>query len=180
MRPSTMPFIERDIALLRKHFDVRVLDVFETGRSIGNRLRVLLRLARGTLWADVTYSWFAEVYALWAVRLSWLFLKRSVVVVGGYETAAMPEIGYGHMLDPRKARMVRRILGRADKVLAVSKFIEDEVRRIAPDSAVETVYLGVDPDELSPKAEKGPVVVTVGGATADRQVLKGVDTFVEV
>jgi len=50
-------------------------------------------LFKGVLWADITFSWFADTHAFLAVLLSKLFRKKSIVVVGGYEVANVPEIG---------------------------------------------------------------------------------------
>ena len=40
VRPSKAPFIEEDIALLRKHYAVRTLDVFEKRQSILTDIKV--------------------------------------------------------------------------------------------------------------------------------------------
>ena len=86
VKPSDAPFILQDIEILRRHFDVRVVDV-EPGRGLGNKVRVLVRLKLGVLRSGVAFCWFAEIYSKWAVRFCRLFGKRSVVVIGGYETA---------------------------------------------------------------------------------------------
>ncbi|UCE45671.1 MAG: glycosyltransferase family 4 protein [Methanobacteriota archaeon] len=183
VRPSRSSFIEEDIALLSKHFDVRTVDVFEKGRSIGNSAKVFFRLLRGTLWADVTYSWFAEIYALWAVRLSRLLLRKSIVIVGGYEVARIPEIGYGKLMDPKNARDVRRTLDRADVILTVS----DGLKRDAVDNAgakgdnFQTLPTCYDSGRFSPSGPKDAIVLTVALCDeAARVKVKGVDVFVEV
>jgi len=183
VRPSKATFIEEDIELLRKHFDVRTVDVFEKGRSLQKSAKVLLRLLRGVIWADVTYSWFAEIYALWAVRLSRLLLKKSIVVVGGYEVARLPDIGYGKLIDPRETRQVRYTLDRANTVLTVS----DSLKREAVDSAgargdnILTLPTGFDPERFSPSGEKDTVVMTAAICEEAKRVkVKGIDVFVEV
>jgi glycosyltransferase involved in cell wall biosynthesis len=177
VRPSRATFIEEDISLLRKHFEVRTVDVFEEGRSLGSSLKVFLRLLRGVLWSDVTYSWFADVYALWAVRLSRLMLRKSVVVVGGYEVADVPEVDYGSLRDPKGARVVRKTLKGADRAIAVSGLVEAEVRALSPDCRVETVHLGVDCGKLTPRGPKERLVVTVGSSMGRHMRLKGIDVF---
>ena len=183
VRPSRSSFIEEDIALLSKHFDVRTVDVFEEGRSIGNSVKVFLRLLRGTLWADVTFSWFAEIYALWAVRLSKLLLRRSIVVVGGYEVARIPEIGYGKLMDPKNVREVRHTLDRADVVLTVS----DGLKRDAVDNAgvkgdnFQTLPTCYDSERFYPSGSKDALVLTVALCDEVARVkVKGVDVFAEV
>jgi glycosyltransferase involved in cell wall biosynthesis len=178
IRPSEATFVGQDCRILQRHFDVRTVDLFEGGRSAGRRLKAFLQLLRGTLWADVTFSWFADVYALWAVRLSRVLLTKSVVVVGGYETARIDELGYGLLTTPKGERMVRRIVSRADLVLAVSEFVRREVSELSPTSNVSVVHLGLDPTRLPPPIPKENIVLTVGPATEDRVILKGIGTFV--
>jgi len=180
VRPSNAPFIEQDLELLKRHYEVRTLDVFEKGRSLGNMLRVLWRMFRGTLWADVAFSWFADIHAHWMVRLSRVTGAKSVVVVGGYEVNTMPEFGYGLMLDPKSAKVVKRVLARAGRVLAVSKFIETKILETNRNAKVQIVYNGVDTEKIVPKSAKENLVVTVGSATRSLHVAKGLDTFAKV
>jgi glycosyltransferase involved in cell wall biosynthesis len=179
VHPRNASFIQADIGILSRHFDVRVLDLGPYKRSLKNSLIVGYKLLRGVLWADMSFSWFAERHADVAVRLSRLFGRPSVVVVGGYEVAGIPEVGYGSMLDPKKAKMVRRVLERASVVIAVSKFIEEKVRSCSAPKRVEMIYNGVDTDRFAPRPPKEDLVVTVGVITKDTIPLKGFRTFVE-
>jgi glycosyltransferase involved in cell wall biosynthesis len=183
VRPSTSPFIEADIEILRKHFDVRTVDVFEKGRSLGNSVKVFMRLLRGVLWADVAYSWFAEIYALWAVRLSRFMLRKSIVVVGGYEVACLPDIGYGKLIDPKEARQVRYTLDHASTVLTVSNCLKREAveNAGARGDNILTLPTGFDPELFSPSGEKDTMVMTAAICGEARRVkVKGIDVFVEV
>lgn len=183
VRPSKAPFIEEDIALLRKHYVVRTLDVFEKRQSFLTDVKVFLRLLRGVLWADVTYSWFAEIYALWAVRLSKLLMRKSVVVVGGYDVARVPEIDYGKLIDPREAKQVRYTIDHADRVLTVS----DRLKQDAIENAgargdnIRTLPTGYDAERFSPSGAKDTVVLTVALCDDIKRVrVKGIDVFAEV
>lgn len=178
IRPSKATFIEQDLKVLGRHYDVRTLDVFEKGRSVRNRFRVFWRMLRGVLWADVTYSWFAEIYALWAVRLSRFFGKRSVVVIGGYEVAQIPEISYGSALHPETRAMVAKILARANKCIAVSEFVRKSALALSKEADLEVIYNALDTEAMVPSRPKVEVVVTIGGATEPRWILKGIDVFV--
>ena len=123
---SKLSFIRKDLELLRKHFDVKVMDYFIL--SIRGRpkdtLRTIFTLIKGILWADLTFSWFASTQAFWAVRLSKIFKKKSIVVVGGIDVAKVPEIGYGWMLNPRSARNVKYVLENVDRVLTVDESLK--------------------------------------------------------
>jgi glycosyltransferase involved in cell wall biosynthesis len=181
VHPSRSPFIEEDRRLLSEEYDLRVVD-FDVGRSdVVGILRLAWRMFRGVIWADLTYSWFAERHALLAVRLSRLFGKPSIVVVGGYEVAKVPEIEYGSLLDRRKERVVRKIHERADRVLPVDGSLKRfAVENLGVDGRnIEPVPTGYDPLRFAPKGPRTDTVLTAGNL--DRSVIrrKGLDTFVE-
>ncbi|MEA2015169.1 MAG: hypothetical protein U9O59_00370 [Actinomycetota bacterium] len=53
-------FIQNDLDILRRHFDVRVAH-YQGKKKL---LKFLIKTLKGVLWADVTFSWFADVHAL--------------------------------------------------------------------------------------------------------------------
>lgn len=171
-------FIQSDLGLLSKHYEVRSLDVGKYEGSFKGEMIVAYRLLRGVLWSDVVFSWFADRHTRGAVRLSRMFGKPSVVVVGGYEVAKMPEIGYGSMLDPKKAKTVRYVLKSATKVLAVSGFSQEQIRAVSDADNVELVYNGVDTGTFIPSASKSDLVLTVGLVNRNTVPLKGFRTFI--
>lgn len=169
--PST--FIQRDLNILRKHFEVRVL-----GRANIKSPIFWLKAFTGSLWADVTFSWFASPPALVIVLLSKIFRTKSIVVVGGYEVANEPEIGYGGMLNPVTRTMVKFTLKHADKILAVSEFSKKEILRCSSPKDIKLVYHGVDCSKFKPNNKKGDLVITVGTISNDVVKLKGIEFFV--
>jgi len=68
--PSFSSFIQNDLDILRKHFDVRVVQY--QGKE--KLLKLLIETLKGVLWADVTFSWFADVHAFAAVLFSRIFI----------------------------------------------------------------------------------------------------------
>lgn len=173
-------FKEKDLELLGKHFNVRVIK-FEVKNYRGYP-GVLFKLLRAVFWADVTFSWFAGEHAMWAVRLSKILRKKSIVVVGGGEVANVPEIGYGLMLDPADARIVKYILDNADKVLTVDASLEeDAIKNVGVNGKnIQTIPTGYDYEKFKPKGEKENLVITVSmGDNWMRVRLKGLDTFVK-
>ena len=179
VHPKSSTFIQADLDLLSRHYDVRSLDVGKFKRSFKNKLIVAYRLFRGVLWSDVSFSWFADEHARGAVRLSRMFGRPSIVVVGGYEVAKLPEIGYGSQLDQRKAETVQFILTNANVVLAVSRFTQREIGAVLETNKVEMVYNGVDTDAFLPSSPKDDLVLTVGEINKSTLRLKGFQTFVE-
>ena len=111
--PSFSSFIQNDLDILRRHFEVRVAQ-YQGKKKL---LKFLIETLKGVLWADVTFSWFADVHAFAAVLFSKIFRRKSIVVAGGYEVAKVQEIGYGAMLGKRKALIAKFVLKHADKIL---------------------------------------------------------------
>jgi len=179
VRPSKSSFIQEDLKLLKKHFDVRAVDFVLSRRNLKDTLVTPFKMVLGVLWTDVTFSWFADTHAFWAVKLSKIFRKKSIVVVGGYEVAKVPEIGYGAMLNLRSARRVKSVLENADKILAVSEFNKKEILKYTNPKNIELVYNGVDHDKFKPKNEREDLVITAGNPTKNTCKLKGIDTFVK-
>ena len=83
-------FKQSDLEILAKYFEVRVLRYGPVRHPFGILLKV--RVLKGVLWADLTYSWFAGEHAFWAAILSKVLRKKSIVVAGGGEVARVPEI----------------------------------------------------------------------------------------
>lgn len=180
VHPTKSPFIQSDIDLLSRHFHVRVVDVGSRRRTAPDMAGAFWELLRGVLWADLVYCWFAERHAKWAVLLARMLRRPALVVVGGYEVAQVPAVGYGSLLDPGKARMVKQVLERATAVLAVSGHTERQILACSAPRRLELVHNGVDTEKFRPGPAKENLVVTVGSVSDERKLrLKGWDTFLE-
>lgn len=167
-------FIQNDLDLLNRHFDVRI------GHYTG--LVSIPKIFRGVLWSDITFSWFADIHAFWALRLSKLFKKKSIVVVGGFEVANVPEINYGLMRSKKSARKVKYVLENADRVLTVDDSLKlDAINAARVDGEnIITVPTGYDSNIWKFDGEKEDLVITVSiGNYWNRARLKGLDTFVK-
>jgi len=172
--PYFSSFIQKDLDLLKKHFDVKV--------GHYTSLMSIPKILKGVLWSDLTFSWFADTHAFWAVLLSKLFRKKSIVAVGGFEVAKVPEMGYGLvMLSPKSARRVKYVLENADKVLAVSEFNKKEILKCINHENIELVYNGIDCNKFKPaRSKKEDMVITVAHTISDVTIkIKGLETFVK-
>lgn len=172
-------FVKNDLEMLQKHYNVKTLDFIVTRNDLRGTLKTIIKMLYGVLWSDLTFSWFAGYHAYWAVRLSKLFRKKSIVVVGGYEVAKVPEIGYGAMSNPKSTYIVEYTLDNADKILAVSKFNEYEILKYTTSNNVELIYNGVDCNKFKPSGEKEDLIITIGRSIKSTYKLKGIDTFVK-
>jgi glycosyltransferase involved in cell wall biosynthesis len=176
--PLFSTFIRKDLALLRKHFIVRV----ENYTGLKSLPKIFPKILRGVLWADLTISWFADNHAFYTILLSKIFGKKSIVIVGGYEVARIPEINYGLARSPIFPHTVSYVLDRANKVLAVSESLKNEAIKNtkANGGNILTVPNGYDYEKFKPKGEKENLVLTAFPCSDwQRMRLKGLDTFVK-
>lgn len=182
--PEGDMFLRRDAAILEKHFTVRTVPGFKPGlirKKLIQGIPIVLRLFKGTLWADLTFSWFADLDAFLAVLFSMVLRKKSVVVAGGYDVAGEPDIGYGVMRSPKSipARIVKFTLRHADRILAISDSSKNSVLRSAAKAKVEMLYCGVDTERFSPNNEKREeLVISAGLVIKSNLKRKGMETFV--
>lgn len=177
---SLSSFADGDLRMLRKTYPVR--EVVTGGGPAGSlmqRLSLGLEILSGVLRTDMAFSWFAHNHAYLAVMAAGLLGKKSLVVVGGYEVANEPEIGYGALLDPGMAKKIRYIIENADCILAVSEFSRREILAVAGPRRIETVYNGIDTSVFSPGGRKENIVLTVCFVSTENIRLKGLDTFID-
>lgn len=174
-------FVRRDLEILERHFIVKKMKVttFLIPRK-GIDPLVFLRLFKGILWADIVYCWFADLNAFFLTLFSIVFRKKSLVVVGGYEVAYVPQMNYGLMLKSQSAYIVKCVFRFAHKILAVSRFSRREILNYAAHEKVELVYNGIDCKRFKPCGEKrNDLVLTVGPISKEEIKIHGLDTFIE-
>jgi len=53
--PEGAIFLERDVEILRNHFEVRTAPTFDRKKPISS-IPSIFKILKGTLWADVTFS----------------------------------------------------------------------------------------------------------------------------
>jgi glycosyltransferase involved in cell wall biosynthesis len=170
-----------DFQLLKKHFDVKTFFWPEKKGFIKNP-RHITELFQKTMWSDLTFSWFADVHAFVAILLSKMFRKKSIVVVGGYEVAKIPEISYGLLLDSQSTYILKSIFKNVDKALTVDDGLKkDAIKNLKINgSNIKTVPTGHDYKRFKCYGEKENLILTVCATkTWKRAVLKGLDIFVK-
>ncbi|WP_286242687.1 glycosyltransferase family 4 protein [Methanobacterium ferruginis] len=134
----------------------------------------------GVLWADVTFSWFADNHAFLAVELSKVMRKKSIVVVGGYEVANLPDINYGLLARKKSAKMVKSFLNKADLVLPVDEGLKLNLTDIGiEEENIKVLPTGYDYKNENQKIKEKIVLTVSVGETWKRAKLKGLDIFVK-
>jgi glycosyltransferase involved in cell wall biosynthesis len=125
-------FISIDREALGERFEV--IEYYQPG--LRPRPIDLVRKLRRS---DVVYGWFASWHTLVVLSLAALMGKPSVLVTGGFDTASLPEIGYGAGRGGLRRWVSRSTLRRATRVITNSEYLVGEIER----------NLGIDPDRVT-------------------------------
>lgn len=183
IKPNDASFILNDEKILGRKFNV-ASHTFSFGsftRMIWSQSRLCSWLLVHIWRARIVYIWFADYHSLIPVWLAKILGKKSVVVVGGYDAAYMPELDYGAHVRPFRSFCARETFRRAGLLLPVSHFTEGEMNLYGPHAHSEVVHNGVDSalfrcDGATPRET---AVLTVSGAQDLRTLrIKGIDLFV--
>ncbi|MBI4329422.1 MAG: glycosyltransferase family 4 protein [Chloroflexi bacterium] len=173
LHQSLLPFVERDMGILRETHEVRELHF--------RGLRDLPLLWAGVRWADVVYTWFASLHAFFGVLFARRLGKKSVVVAGGWDVGRMPT---GMLYDWRKAWCPRYVVSHADLTLFVSRANQEEALAKLGSQVKrwEMVYHGFEGDRFAPMAGVGrePSVLMVSGVSWYYFHHKRLDLLLEV
>jgi glycosyltransferase involved in cell wall biosynthesis len=173
-------FMHRDLDLLKKTFDVRLVNVCFNMYYLKCTLVALRNLVAGVAWADVVFCWFADRNAFPAIALSQLYNKKTLVAVGGADVTTIPELGYGLALHKREHFYQMFVLNKATRILPDSKDAEKGALALVNDTAkVTLIYLGVDVERFHPSGTKKEKVLTVGAVWRRNLDRKGLETFVK-
>ncbi len=167
-------FVAIDREILAERYEVE--DLYQPGRW-PNPVRVV----RGVLRADLVFGWFASWHTFFPVTLAWLLRKPSVMIVGGFDTANMPDIDYGYQQGGVRRAASRWIMRRARRLATNSRYSLSEIERNTPipPARVRVIHHGV-PDPFG--TEPGPKereALTVGAIDRTTLVQKGQLPFVE-
>ena len=175
-------FINTDLRLLEKYYDVRIIS-FSAFRKDKRKLpRFIWELITGIMWCDVTFTWFADYHAYVIVQLSRLLNKKSIVMVGGYEVAKLPEIAYGRLIfNPGMEGLIRYVFKKADRLLVVDESLREEAKinlGIEGENSC-VVPTGHDQSKFNPAGDRSNRVLTVGyvGQRPMRNPKKEIDPF---
>jgi len=171
-------FVRNDRSILQSFTEVTDIIIPQT-RNLFAIIVLALKILKGVVRNDLTFCWFAELPAYFAVLFSKMLKKKCIVVVGGYEVANVPEVNYGGMLSFKNVKKVRYILKNADLTLAVSKSNLEEIKNNFITKKLELIYNGVGTDQYFPAKVKKTSVITVGNVTAENLKRKGLETFVK-
>jgi len=130
--------------------------------------------------ADVVMSWFASWHALVPALCARLQHKPFVLTVGGYDTACLPDIDYGHQRGGIRQWLARLVMRLATRIVSISESTETELVALdVPLDKVVRIPLGLDPARYACDTVREPgLVVTTGGVHHNNLRRKGLESFV--
>jgi glycosyltransferase involved in cell wall biosynthesis len=137
--PRRNTFTDIDRKVLARRFEVT--EYYQPGQV--PRLRELIGKLRR---CDVVFAWFASWHSFAALSAARLLRKPSVLVVGGFDTARVPEIGYGWQRGGVRQVVSRRTMSMATRLVTNSHSSLEELRvnaDVDPRRAT-VVYHGLD------------------------------------
>lgn len=167
-------FVQRDIEILEKHYEVEVLEYH--GKK---DLVKAIKLIRKT---DVLFFWFADVFYLPLILFAKLFRKKCIVVAGGYDCANVPEINYGQLRFLKNRILLKLMVYLTDKILTVDESLKNDLIKNIKISGknIQTVHLGVDINNFFNIEKDNKLILTVGIIDSFQRIkIKGIDTLIE-
>jgi len=181
-------FVKNDLRILEKYFNVETLEFPNSSMNVSKFIkRAIYTLLNGAFLisrSDAVVVWFTDAHAAWTIFLSKLLRKKTLVVVGGYDVACVPEIKYG-MCTKNKIRQISRTfaLNNSDMLLPVSYNTKKECSRYLLHATLcRPVYLGCQIPSLRNRKKKQPtlpLVITVGAVKWSNLKRKGIEIFVK-
>lgn len=130
---------------------------------------------------DLVFGWFASWHTFLPLLFARFLGKPSLLVIGGYDLANMPEIGYGHQRGGIKKWVSRRTIRLANNLVTNSFYSRHEAARnaLVPEEQVQPVYHGVrDPFKSLPQGSRARIALTVGNVDRSNLRRKGHEPFV--
>jgi glycosyltransferase involved in cell wall biosynthesis len=165
-------FVRLDRDLLAERHDVE-----EYGQPgvLPRPLTALRRVRR----SEVLVVWFASWHALVPLLLARLLRRPSLLIVGGFDTADLPEIGYGYQQGGTRRRLARACMRLATRLMTNSEYSRDELRRNAGFDATVVHHGLSDPFGSLPRGERERLAITVSNVARIALERKGLRPFVE-
>jgi glycosyltransferase involved in cell wall biosynthesis len=169
-------FTDIDRAALAERFEI--IDHYQPGQR-PRPLELIGKLRH----ADVVFGWHATSHTFLALSLARLMRKPSVLVIGGVDTARMPEIGYGAQRPGPRRWVARRTIAAATRLITNSEYSLREIEAnlgLGPDR-VALIYHGIPDRFADPTGAGDPeqVALSVGVVYRLNLARKGHRPFVE-
>ncbi|MCW5853497.1 MAG: glycosyltransferase [Anaerolineae bacterium] len=167
-------FVRLDLDLLQRHYAV-------TECYLASHRVSPLPLWRQVQRYDLIFGWFASWHTFLPMLFARLLRRPSLLVIGGYDLANMPEIGYGHQRGGLKRLVSRWTMSLAACLVTNAYYSQAEAERNAGIQAhrVQVIYHGLpDPFGSLPTQPREHIALTVGNVDRANLWRKGHEPFV--
>ncbi len=167
---SLRTFVRVDRDLLAEQHEVDEMDLSDPRRIATLPARLPA--------ADLVFSWFASLHSFFPAVSAAGLRKPVVSIVGAYDAANVPEIGFGHMGHPWKRYVVRAICGASRLLIANSDYAVETIRRnVRPQAPIRRIYHGFRFADGPVPAEREPLALSVGEVRHVNLLRKGHEVF---
>jgi glycosyltransferase involved in cell wall biosynthesis len=174
------PYVRNDENILRDNFNVETAIFTNPKKSLNYILFTVRKLFKSIRRNDISVIWFADFRAFLTVVISKILQKKTIIIVGGYETANEPEMKYGSVYKKRTF-FIHAALRHCTKILAISDFSKKEIITLVPNRKPIKICLCTDSESIESETKENTVVL-IGNAVENfypTYKLKGIDTFVK-
>jgi glycosyltransferase involved in cell wall biosynthesis len=166
-------FVRHDLEALRHQHEVTEL-------CLSSRRVNLSGLWRQVKQHDLVFGWFASWHTFLPLLTARLQGKRSMLVIGGYDLANLPDIGYGHQCGGPKKWISRATIRLAGTLITNSNYSADEARDNAGlrNRRPHVVYHGVPSSSSCEPCVRERLAITIGNVDRPNLWRKGLEPFV--
>ena len=166
-------FVKIDLELLRQNYQ---LTEYYLSSPRFNPVDIATAVAKH----DVVMGWFASWHTVLPVLLARLAKKPSILMVGGYDTANVPQASYGSQRGGLRRLVANVTMKKASCLVANSESTRDEVIRhvgVAGEK-ITVIYHGMPAIAAGNIVHRQKLVLTVGGVKQENLLRKGLLPFV--
>ncbi len=174
VRNSRATFVEADLNSLRMSYPVT--DCYFASRRINP-----FKLWHQVRHHDLVFGWFASWHSFLPLLFARLLGRSSVLIVGGYDVADMPEIGYGHQRGGVKKVVSSWCIRLATCLVTNAHYSRGEAANNTrvPRDSINVIYHGVeDVFRSEPQEIRERLALTVGNVDRPNLWRKGLEPFV--
>jgi glycosyltransferase involved in cell wall biosynthesis len=186
IHPGKSSFVRKDIEILKKYFTVKDF-FYQPSRQIFPNIiaqsKLLIWLLFNIGKAKAVYIWFADYHSFLPIFFSRLFGKKTILILGGYDVANIPELKYGSFYKPLRAFCAAYSIRNSGYVIAVDRNLIDKAKTLVKDirGTMLVIPTGYNSEFWRRYHNKEKFVLNVGIIDKpERLKIKGIDFLLEV
>lgn len=180
-------FVKTDYEILSKKYEVSTYHYKPVRGICKNTIefsRQLYHLLINIKKYSAIYIWFGDYHSFLPVLFGKLFRKKTLVVIGGYDVAYLPQYGYGTMTKPLRKLLTRFSFRHATVCIPVAEGLEKQLIKICPKAKSQTISTGYKfnlSQNYDFHTHRENIILTVSiTGNHQRYMIKGLDRFREL